>query len=270
MFESFLDMLLEQYDAREYVTTMSLEFLNNLERVMQYLFSGNERKLGNREILIESALLTNLEMRNFPRFPKDFYNFAPEKLEIRLDKWPKSENGTYLLNCASTFTSTKIRKLSLNIEIELKVCNGAKSAPYLFWEAIHELAGEVYNPLLPSEFRFTSYSCKAQLLKDARFTEAKSMTIMTWLEIYTNLILSREVTIDSDISGLRILKHIMISNFSQYIRFKAVEDGKNFFITETAKAVSCTGSPIWLPQVSDRKFLFYKLQSLASLIRSKL
>jgi hypothetical protein len=96
MFESstklFIDFIRDSQE--KFILTASLEVLSMQERIMSYLFSGDIRKLGKREIY-NMGLRDSLLQRNYPCLPDGVYTRPSihNKLPIvKLDNWAK-ENG---------------------------------------------------------------------------------------------------------------------------------------------------------------------------------
>jgi hypothetical protein len=102
IFESFLERLFEDFYVKDlnFLDTNRLELLGNMERVMQYLYSGDVAKLGKHRILKDTLLHESIVLLNFPRFHPDFYDLS--LLKINLKKWPCEEESYKIsLNCFS-------------------------------------------------------------------------------------------------------------------------------------------------------------------------
>jgi hypothetical protein len=112
--------LLEQYIAtfeKGLIPSCSLEVLCTAERILQYLFSGDVRKLGYSKVLSETGLLDWITAYSFPRLADPYFVIQYKKLpNIDLENWPKAQ-GLPLLNCFSTFSDIdNCRKLCFELE----------------------------------------------------------------------------------------------------------------------------------------------------------
>jgi hypothetical protein len=119
IFESLLRQYIKTFE-RGLIPSCSLEVLCIAERILQYLFSGDIRKLGISKVLSETGLLDWISSNSFPKLsPKYFlinYNQLPT---INFKEWPTAQ-GLPLLNCFSTFTDIdNCRKLCFDLETSL-------------------------------------------------------------------------------------------------------------------------------------------------------
>jgi len=119
---------LSKRNQNAFVPITTLELVGNAERVMQFLFSGDSKKLG--KTAIKKIHWDVIQRRSSALFPKTYYNLDGEKLpSIKLDVWPTE------MNISSLFTKkSNLRFGNKDLELAFIAQRNLREMLTIFWQ----------------------------------------------------------------------------------------------------------------------------------------
>jgi hypothetical protein len=151
MFESLINTAIVSLnaDVEAYIKTNELEVYGNAERIIQYLFSGDKRKLGQTRIVEVTGLADSLQQHNYPRMHSEFYNISFDRMPcIDTTAWPlHPHTEKILLNCFSEFykEAASSRRLLYSLESCLEAHTETERLGTELFRFLRELSIQFYR-----------------------------------------------------------------------------------------------------------------------------
>jgi hypothetical protein len=201
MFKSAMNRFFLSFDkSTGYVPSQQLEIISIMERVMQYLFSGNSAKLGNRDLLSSTGLSEALFFNQFPCLKPNYYDL--KSFEVILENWPKRDENSYIFNCSSSYLKMgPIREAVFPLEESLKFRRDLKNLGMIFYVA-YFIGNIIWSSFASITNAFHSTKdFKADISKDQRESIQISCKILfqDWKKLFIQLFLDEsEPRVDSD------------------------------------------------------------------------
>jgi hypothetical protein len=244
VFKCILDKAISTVKDYNFLPTEYLEVICIYERTMQYLFSGNPKKLG-KGTDFEAVIWLNIKEKSFPLMSSRFFQYSTNGWKILVENYP--------LNfwCFSSFlTNSKPRKLFYNLEKTFggsyaefcdALCNSFVLSVFDEVNAVMTMDLSVSD--LFDERVYKSLMKKSVLRSSARIS--LDLWILSVIHFLTDTLL-KNVTKIKKIRPISLRQICLFLHFKEFKKLSRLQK----FLSKYFETVN----PFWLPVIDDNGY----------------